>query len=85
MIWCRNTLVYLRVYSAQKRASRRDYFKWLAIGLKVPRDGLGFICSLMSAYVRVALKQWLHRPLVFIVDCCQSSALLSVLLASDCF
>jgi len=71
----------LRAYPTNKLGSRRDYFKWLVIGLKVPRDGLGLARSLVFAEVREVLQSWLARPRWFALNCCYSSVLLAVLLA----
>lgn len=47
----------------------------------VPRDGIGSACSLVFTNVHFVLKERLYCPLLFIVYCCQSSAMLSGLLS----
>ena len=54
----------------------------LYVSSLVPRDGIGSACSLVFIKVHFVLKERLCCPLLFVANCCQSSALLSLLLSS---
>ena len=68
-----------------KMKSLKPLFIWLKVlyGCSlVPRDGIGSACSLVFIKVHFVLKERLCCPLLFVANCCQSSALLSLLLSS---
>ena len=69
---------------AQRMKNLKSIEKWLealCVYSLVPRDGFDSACPLAFAEVHFVLKERFYCPLLFFANCCQSSALLSLLLS----